>query len=80
MELLYFGIAIIVLYILIGAIYRLYFSPIAKFPGPKLNALTFWVEVYYDIIKRGQYFHEVNKLHEGYGLFLKHCTGVQLRN
>ena len=29
-------------YIVLGAIYRLYFSPIAKFPGPTLAALTFW--------------------------------------
>jgi hypothetical protein len=29
-----------VLYIIGVAIYRLYLSPIAKFPGPKLAALT----------------------------------------
>ena len=49
------------------ALYRLYFSPLAKFPGPKLAALTFWVEFYHDILRRGQYEFEIVKMHEKYG-------------
>lgn len=37
-----FGVATIILYTLYGAIYRLYISPLAQFPGPKLAALTLW--------------------------------------
>jgi hypothetical protein len=33
------------------AIHRLWLSPIAKFPGPKLAALTKWYEFYYEVIK-----------------------------
>lgn len=29
-------------YAITTAVYRLFFSPIAHFPGPKFAALTFW--------------------------------------
>ena len=55
------------LYLVYGAIYRLYFSPIAKFPGPKLAALTRLYELYYEIVKGGQYTFKIRELHEKYG-------------
>ncbi|KAK3321170.1 cytochrome P450 [Cercophora scortea] len=49
------------------AVYRLYFSPIASFPGPKLAALTFWYEFYYDVIQRGQMTFRIRDMHKQYG-------------
>ncbi|PTB66762.1 cytochrome P450 [Trichoderma citrinoviride] len=48
-------------------IYRLKFSPLSKIPGPKLAALTYWYETYYEVWKGGQYFREVDKMHRQYG-------------
>ncbi|KAL1592011.1 hypothetical protein SLS60_011603 [Paraconiothyrium brasiliense] len=47
--------------------YRLYVSPIAHFPGPKLAAATYWYEFYYDIILGGKYIWKVKEWHEKYG-------------
>lgn len=55
------------LYLVTGAIYHLYFSPIARFPGPKVAALTFWYEFYYDVICRGRYTWKIEELHRKYG-------------
>ena len=66
----------ILVYSLYGAIYRLYLSPIAKFPGRKLAILTFWYEFYYDSIRSGAYVWEIEKMHREYGspLAKDHCV------
>ena len=55
------------LYLIGNAIYQLYFSPLSKFPGPKLAAVTLWYEIYYDMFKWGKYYVEVQKMHQKYG-------------
>jgi hypothetical protein len=52
------------------AVYQIYFHPLAKFPGPKLAALSTWYEGYYDVIKsKGRFTWELARLHEQYGEF-----------
>ena len=50
-------------------VYRLFFHPLARIPGPVLGSATQWYEFYYDILKwpGGQYWYEVDKMHERYG-------------
>ncbi|KAL1638431.1 hypothetical protein SLS56_000240 [Neofusicoccum ribis] len=62
---------VLTLYLVAGGIYRLYFSPLAKFPGPKLAALTLWYEFYYDVILRGQFTFKVQELHQKYGPIIR---------
>ncbi|KAK4172409.1 putative cytochrome P450 E-class, group I [Triangularia setosa] len=57
----------VVLYFLTLAFYRLYLHPLAKFPGPKLAAITRYYEAYYDIIKNGQYTFRIAEMHKIYG-------------
>lgn len=54
-------------YVLGLVIYRLWFSPLAKFPGPKIAAATLWYETYHDAFRWGQYTFEIAKMHEKYG-------------
>ncbi|KAL8866610.1 MAG: hypothetical protein Q9174_006198 [Haloplaca sp. 1 TL-2023] len=58
---------LLVVYFIIVVIYRLYFSPLAKFPGPRLAASTLWYEYYYDVMKRGRYTWKIAELHSQYG-------------
>ena len=59
--------AISFLYFIGLVIYRLYLSPIAKFPGPRLAAATYLFEGYYDVVKRGKYTFKIKDLHAQYG-------------
>lgn len=57
------------------AIYRLFLHPLARFPGPKLAAVSRWYEGYYDVIQGGQYTRKIADLHKQYGAtaFLQHA-------
>ncbi|KAF7586968.1 hypothetical protein BBP40_007967 [Aspergillus hancockii] len=54
-------------YLFASSIYRLWWSPLARFPGPKLAAITRWYEMYYDIYCSGQYTSRIAQMHEEYG-------------
>jgi hypothetical protein len=56
------------LYLAALAVYRLYWHPLAKFPGPRLAAVTSWYEAYYEIALTGQYWKQISLLHDQYGM------------
>lgn len=56
-----------VLYYVTLALYRLYLHPLARFPGPKLAAVTRLYEGYYDLYQSGQYTFRIAELHKQYG-------------
>lgn len=49
------------------AIYRLYFHPLSKVPGPKLAALSRLYDFYYDCILGGKFVFKIEDLHKQYG-------------
>jgi len=61
--------ALLFIGLVVQSVYRLFFSPLAKFPGPKLAALTSLYEGYYDCLKDGggRYWAEITRMHEEYG-------------
>lgn len=56
-------------YYLVIHLYRLFFHPLAKFPGPRIAAASFWYEFYYDVVRCGRYHIKIAELHEKYGQF-----------
>ncbi|KAB2573294.1 Averantin hydroxylase [Lasiodiplodia theobromae] len=52
-------------------IYRLVFSPIRNFPGPRLGALSSFYRVYVALRSNIRLFTEVQKLHEQYGDYVR---------
>lgn len=58
---------LLIVYCVYGAVHRLFLSPIAHFPGPRLAALTFWYEFYYDVVRSGRYTWRIAEMHKKYG-------------
>ncbi|KAL1989662.1 hypothetical protein VTN49DRAFT_6859 [Thermomyces lanuginosus] len=66
-----YAVIVLVLYVTGLVVYRLYFSPLSKFPGPKLAAATLLYEFYYDVVRRGQYTFKIKELHKQYGPIIR---------
>ena len=55
------------LYLLALVIYRLFLSPLARFPGSKLTAASGWYETYLDVYRGGQFTFRIEEWHKRYG-------------
>ena len=60
-------LAIGVAFLIVRILYRLTLHPLAKFPGPKLAAITSMYGASFDLPVTSSYCKEFIKLHEKYG-------------
>ncbi|KAI0544657.1 cytochrome P450 [Xylaria curta] len=61
------SIAVFLIYASSLVIYRLYLSPLSAVPGPRLAALTYWYEFYFDGYLGGKYIFKIKEFHDKYG-------------
>lgn len=69
------AVTVSTIYLITKVVYRLYFHPLSKFPGPVLAAATYKYEAYYDVVLGGQYIFKLNALHDQYGPVVRCSPG-----
>ena len=74
------GAVLLVLYWLSLVISRLFLSPLARFPGSRLTAVTGWYETYLDVVKGGQFTFQIEKWHKRYGWCSSMYIDLPFRN
>ena len=61
-------------------VYRRWFHPLAKIPGPFFASITHFYIVKYNLFsKRSQFYRQVEKLHQIYGTYITLCK-VEMRS
>ena len=69
-----------VLFEFFKVVYRLYLSPLAGFPGPKLAAATNLYAIYHDAALRGSLLKQLPALHMKYGVLVFSLLALSLRS
>ncbi|KAJ5159394.1 uncharacterized protein N7482_006398 [Penicillium canariense] len=67
---------LILIFVFIGylgcrTLYRLYWHPLRRFPGPKLAATSRMYEFYHNVVHNGRYLWKIEELHKQYGSILR---------
>lgn len=68
---LFLGAICILIYVTLVVIYRVWLSPLAKFPGPRLAAATGLYEAYFQLLKGATFTWHIDHLHEIYGPIIR---------
>ncbi|TVY33645.1 Cytochrome P450 monooxygenase [Lachnellula subtilissima] len=53
------------------AVRRVYIHPLAHIPGPRLAAITWWYEFYFDVIQPSIFVFKIQELHKQYGPIIR---------
>ena len=64
----------LILFLLCRVIYRLTLHPLARFPGPRLAAVTSLYGANLELRKKTSYVKSFPHLHDRYGLYLYHIA------
>lgn len=62
-----YSLLIFFIYRTLIVVHRYFFHPLAKFPGPRLAAVSTLYRVYYELWKDGKLLEQATELHKIYG-------------